>query len=381
MAEPADDLDDAVRGPGMPRGLVVILSLTGLLVSMLALRQFSGVVAPVLLALVLTIAMHPLTGRFVRWGLPKWLATTLTLLATFAIIIALAVSIAYAIARLGTLLPRYEHRFTVLLTDLREWLATLGIGNDQLRTMLSEVSFGKVAGIAANLLVGLASTFSSLIFLLLIVLFMGIDAARFPDRLRETGVRRTALVTALAGFARGTRRYLVVASVFGLIVAVLDGIVLWLLGVPLAVLWGLLAFVTNYIPNIGFVLGLVPPALLALLEGGPDLMIIVIAAYSVINFVIQSVIQPKYVADAVELSLTVEFISLMFWTFVIGPLGAILAIPLTLLGKALLLEADPETRWMSALLTGGPVTRARDGTGHADAEDDDDADDDADDPG
>jgi predicted PurR-regulated permease PerM len=378
MAEP---IDDAVRLPGMPRGLVVILALTGLLVSMLALRQFSGVVAPVLLALVLTIAMHPLTGKFIRWGLPKWLATTLTLLATFAIIIALAVSMAYAIARLGTLLPRYEHRFAGLLTDLREWLATLGIGSDQLRTVLSEISFGKVAGIAANLLVGLASTFSNLLFLLLIVLFMGIDAARFPDRLRETGARRTALVTALAGFARGTRRYLVVATVFGLIVAVLDSVVLWLLGVPLAVLWGLLAFVTNYIPNIGFVLGLVPPALLALLEGGPDLMIIVIVAYSVINFVIQSVIQPKFVADAVELSLTVEFISLMFWTFVIGPLGAILAIPLTLLAKALLLEADPDTRWMSALLTGGPVARTPDeAAGRTDDTADNTADDVADDP-
>lgn len=359
MAEP--DVDGAVRQPAMPRGLVVILALTGLLVSMLALRQFSGVVAPVLLALVLTIAMHPLTGRFVRWGLPKWLATALTLLSTFAIIVALAVSIAYAIARLGTLLPRYEHRFAGLLADLREWLATLGIGSDQLRTVLDQINFGHVAGTVASLLLGLVDAFSNLVFLFLIVLFMGIDAARFPDRMRATGARRTALVTALAGFARGTRRYLFVATVFGLIVAVLDGLLLWLLGVPLATLWALLAFVTNYIPNIGFVLGLVPPALLALLEGGPDLMIIVIVAYIVINFVIQSVIQPKYVADAVELSLTVEFISLMCWTFVIGPLGAVLAIPLTLLAKAVLLEADPDTRWISPLLAGGPVERATGG--------------------
>lgn len=375
MAEPVDT-DDYARRPAMPRGLVVILALTGLLVSMLALRQFSGVVAPVLLALVLTIAMHPLTGRFIRWGLPRWLATALTLLATFAIIVALAVSIAYAVARLGTLLPRYEPRFAVLLGELREWLATLGIGGDQLRALLGEINFGKVAGVVASLLLGLVDAFSSFVFLFLILLFMGVDAARFPDRLRETGARRTALVTALAGFARGTRRYLVVATVFGLIVAVIDGVVLWLLGVPLAVLWGLLAFVTNYIPNIGFVLGLVPPALLALLEGGADLMIIVIVAYIVINFVIQSVIQPKYVADAVELSLTVEFISLLFWTFVIGPLGAVLAIPLTLLGKALLLEADPDTRWISALLTGGPVKQApgrADGTADGTADDVQDA--------
>src|SRR5689334_24187504 len=82
-------------------------------------------------------------------------------------------------------------------------------------------------------------------------------------------------------------------------------------------------------------------------------MISVIVAYSVINFVIQSVIQPKFVGDAVDLSLTLTFLSLLFWSFVIGPLGAVLAIPLTLLTKALLLDVDPNTQWMSSLVTGG----------------------------
>jgi AI-2 transport protein TqsA len=143
--------------------------------------------------------------------------------------------------------------------------------------------------------------------------------------------------------------------VFGLIVAVIDACVLWLLGVPLPLLWGLLAFITGYIPNVGYFIGLVPPALLALLEGGPRLMTIVIVVYAVINFIIQSVIQPKVMSDTVNLSLTLTFLSLVFWTFVIGPIGAILAIPMTLLAKALLLDIDPNTRWVSSLLEGGPA--------------------------
>jgi AI-2 transport protein TqsA len=142
--------------------------------------------------------------------------------------------------------------------------------------------------------------------------------------------------------------------VFGLIVAAIDAGFLWLVGVPLPLLWGLLAFITNYIPNVGFIIGLLPPALLALLEGGPRLMIMVIVAYSVINFILQSIIQPKILADAVNLSLTLTFLSLVFWTFVIGPIGALLAVPLTLLAKALLLDADPNTRWISDLLEGAP---------------------------
>ena len=90
----------------------------------------------------------------------------------------------------------------------------------------------------------------------------------------------------------------ILTMLFGLIVAVIDGVLLAVLDVPLPVLWALLAFITNYIPNIGFVLGLVPPALLALLEGGVREMLVVIVAYSVINFVIQSIIQPKIVGDA-----------------------------------------------------------------------------------
>ena len=207
----------------------------------------------------------------------------------------------------------------------------------------------------ADLLAGLAGVFSNMLFLLFVVAFMALDAAGFSRRLARARRQRADVVGALDTFAHGTRSYLLVSTVFGLIVAAIDAGFLWLVGVPLPLLWGLLAFITNYIPNVGFIIGLIPPALLALLEGGPRLMIIVIVAYSVINFIIQSVIQPKVMADAVNLSLTLTFLSLVFWSFVIGPIGAMLAVPLTLLMKALLLDVDPNTRWISSLLEGGPA--------------------------
>jgi predicted PurR-regulated permease PerM len=97
---------------------------------------------------------------------------------------------------------------------------------------------------------------------------------------------------------------------------------------------GLLAFITNYIPNVGFIIGVVPPAILALLAGGPQLMVIVIIVYCAINFVVQSIIQPRFIGDAVGLSVTVTFLALVFWAWLIGPLGAILDIPLTLRSRA-----------------------------------------------
>ena len=109
-------------------------------------------------------------------------------------------------------------------------------------------------------------------------------------------------MAALDNFALGTRNYMGVSAGFGLIVAVLDGFALWIMGVPGAFVWAVLAFVTNFIPNIGFIIGVIPPALIALLDGGPGLMIAVIVVYSVINFLIQSVIQPRVVGDEVGLT-------------------------------------------------------------------------------
>lgn len=354
----------ASAGWALPRGLIVVLATAGLLGATLGLKAFSSIIAPVLLALVLVIGVHPLTGILRRRGVPQWLAVTVSLLALFAIILGLAASFAVSVGQLATLLPAYQDRFTALVTDLQTWLQSLGIGRDQLQAALSQISFSSVAGVLVSLLSGLTAAFSNLVFLLLVAAFMVLDSTQFARRFAEATPGREGVVSALAGFARGTRSYLVVSTVFGLIVAAFDTVLLWAVGVPLPLLWGLLAFITNYIPNIGFVIGVVPPALLALLEGGPRLMIIVIVAYSVINFVIQSVIQPKYVGDAVDLSLSLTFLSLIFWAFVIGPIGAILAIPLTLLVKALLLDVDPDTRWISGLISSGagpPRPAAADG--------------------
>jgi predicted PurR-regulated permease PerM len=146
---------------------------------------------------------------------------------------------------------------------------------------------------------------------------------------------------------------MIVSATFGIIVAAIDGVLLYVMGVPGAFAWAVLAFVTNFIPNIGFVIGLIPPALIALLADGPGLMVTVIVLYCVINFVIQSIIQPRIVGDTVGLSPTLTFLSLIFWTWVLGPLAALLAVPFSLLMRALLVESDPgAAAWALPLLSG-----------------------------
>jgi AI-2 transport protein TqsA len=336
---------------GLPRGLIVLLALAATVITVAGLQAFASVLGPVLLALVLTIGVHPIFTRLRRRGWPTWAAATVMILSAIAIVLGMAVSLALSLAELATVLPTYQPKFAALESQIVDALGRLGIGRDQVRAAVSGLDLGAIAGVLGGLLAGLALALSNLSFLLILLLFMGLDAAGFGDRVAAIGSGRPDIVTALAGFARGTRSYLVVTTVFGLIVAVLDGAALWIMGVPLALLWALVSFITNFVPNIGFIIGVVPPALLALLEGGPRLALSVVAVYCVINFVIQSIIQPKFVGDAVDLSLTLTFLSLVFWAWVIGPVGAILAIPLTLLSKALLVDADPDARWAAILLT------------------------------
>ena len=260
-------------------------------------------------------------------------------------------SLVVSVAKLATLLPTYADDMDQLVANLQNFLQTQGIGGEQGTQLISNVDASKVINLVGTILESALGIFSNLLFIIVLLLFMAVDAMTYSSRMNVLNRMRPDIAAAFSSFARGTRTYLVVSTIFGLIVAVLDSIALWWLGIPLPILWGILAFITNYIPNIGFVIGLIPPALLGLLQGGPKLMIAVIVVYSVINVILQSVIQPKFVGDAVGLSVTLTFLSLVFWTWVIGPLGAILAIPLSLMAKALLVDIDPSTRWADVLLT------------------------------
>lgn len=337
-----------------PRGLIVLLGMAGAVVAVAGVRAFSGIVGPVFLALMLVVAVQPLGDRLQRAGAPKWVAVLSTLTAVYLVLLGLIAALAVSVAQLATLLPEYADKANQLIADTQERLTRLNIGDDELDRVLSNVDFGKVVGLLDDILAGLLGVFSNLFFILALLLFMAMDASSFGDRMRAVAFARPDIAYAFSAFASGTRSYLIVSTVFGLIVAVIDAGALWAMGIPLPILWGLLSFITNYIPNVGFVIGLIPPALIALLEGGPSLMLWVIVVYSVVNVVIQSVIQPKFVGDAVGLSVTLTFLALVFWAWVLGPLGALLAIPVTLLVKALLLDIDPATRWANTLISGSP---------------------------
>ncbi|MFD0884738.1 AI-2E family transporter [Streptosporangium algeriense] len=337
-----------VKGPApLSVGFRTLTTCAAAVIVLWGIRQLSAVIAPAFLALTLTIAVSPLRNR-----LKGWAAAFVPLTVILLLLCALGGAVVIAAARFAALVPSYADRYRRLLSSAGTALHDIGIDQSQIRKALSGIDPDRLIQAAQGLLSGLTGTVTAVVITVLVLYGMSLDAAVFRRATGALATERPDLVSALRGFARDTCCYLVVCTVFGLIVALLDTAVLALLGVPLPLLWGLLSFITNYIPNVGFVIGLAPPAVLALLDSGVATMLWVIVAYCVLNFVIQSVVQPKFAGRSARLSVTVTMLSLLVWTWALGALGAILAVPLSSFARAVLLDADPATAWAAPLVTG-----------------------------
>jgi AI-2 transport protein TqsA len=339
---------------GLPRWLLLLIGGATATIAVAGLREIAWLVAPVFLALVVVIALAPVERWLRRVGVPRWLATMALLVLVWSVLLGFVALLILSIAQMAVLLPDYSAEAQDLINSVVADLNDAGLVSGQLSDLVSQIDYGQVVDVATGLLASVTDAFSTLALLLIALVFITIESSGFGRRMALIAAERPHLPVAMTLFAQGTRSYLLVSTVFGAIVAVGDWIALEIIGIPAAALWGLLSFITNYVPNIGFVLGLAPPALLGLLAGGWSEFIAVVVIYSLLNFVVQTLIQPRFVGDSVGLSVTVTFVALLFWGWVLGALGALLAIPLTLLVKALLVDVDPRGHWLDALLREEP---------------------------
>ncbi len=336
-----------LRGPGLPLGVVALVALAALVVFMGGLKFISQIFGPMFLAFSLVIAVRPMRLWLQDRKVPRWLASLTVALFLYAILLAIIGSMVVSVAQLVDTLPGYSGKFGVLYQQAQTWMSDLGLNETDIgQSVLNFMQPARVLSALTTILSGLSSAGSQLFVLVMVIAFLFIDSTVITGRRAELRASKSGLGAAFEDFTHRTSKYWVVNTVFGAIVAILDTVALMILGVPLAFTWGVFSFVTNYIPNVGFIIGLIPPALLGLLAGGPPTAIWVVVLYSVINFVAQAVIQPKITGDAVGLNTTVTFVSLIFWSAIVGPLGAILAVPLTLFFKAIFIDSDARSRWI-----------------------------------
>lgn len=344
---------DSTRQPILPRFLIIVLGLAGLAFGIQFVQGLQTIVAPVFLALNLVVVVHPLQAYLISKRVPAIIAASITVVLVMALLVAFFGLNAWAISELVIVLPSYSGKLAELYGDIIGVTTSWGLTPEVIQSQLNAFDFSSLTDAALKVLSNVSAIVALLTTVIMTVFFVIMDSLQFPARLQAIGKVAPQFTYAMRSFGQGVRRYWIVATIFGLIVAVFDVIALWIIGVPLALVWGVLAFTTNYIPNVGLIIGLVPPTLMALLEGSWWDAFWVVVAYLTLNFVIQSIIQPKFTGESVGVTPFISFLSLLFWYWVLGPLGALLALPATLLVKALLVDADPRARWINLLISSG----------------------------
>ncbi|UFS59553.1 AI-2E family transporter [Subtercola endophyticus] len=340
-----------------PRGTVILVGLASFTVVAIGISGIRGILAPVLLTLILVICVSPVRVALEKRGVPSGVATLAVMLSVFVLLGGFFYIVFVALGQFVAMLPSYSSQFAEIGTNIGNWLSSIGISQAQVQAAAQSVNPSNVAGVVAGAFGSVVSITGALVIIFTMIILMPADAVFAPTILKQLSDRQPHMVRALGEYTSNVRRYMVVTTLLGVAQGVLNALALAIMHVPAALLWGLLAFLCSFIPNVGYFFAIIPPIVFGFLVGGWPTVIAVVIVYGVINAVIQSVIQPRVVGHAVSLSQTITFFSVLFWAVVIGPIGAILAIPLTLLGKTILIDSDPSALWYRPAM--GPTDETR----------------------
>jgi len=318
------------------------------------MRVAAPIIGPVVVAFIITIAWSPGSAWLRNKG---WRPSVAALTGLLLGVVGMALFVALvwsSLIQLQDKLPGYQPRIEALQQMISQRLSDLPIDSSRLFSgdMLRPSA---LVGYAVSFVRKITSAVGNLFFLVLLMAFMMLEAVRYPQKLRDALATSSTGVEQFNRFSKSIREYVVINSIFGLIAAAINTTLLLLLGIDFAILWGVLSFLLSFVPNIGFAIALVPPALLGLVEFGFTRAALVVAGYTVINFLVDNVFKPRFVGESLDLSALVVVLSLLFWGWLLGPIGALIAIPLSI-GTKFLLEGFEESRWLAHLMSDQGVT-------------------------
>jgi predicted PurR-regulated permease PerM len=299
----------------------LLVGLAALVVIAAGIRAAGPVLDGLLLALLLTVLVLPAFDALRRRGLSKGIAITLTTLLLIALAVALLGFLGVTGTELVQVLPGYQEKLEAYRHNVENLLLARGIQPDKVIS-LDLINPSRLLGLAATILSSVGQVMSQAILLILIVAFILVETGSRDDSLEPGGV--FALV------ARDVREYLVLTAATGLGFSVIVYFFMLLMGTDLALVWAVLAFVMNFVPSIGMVLSLIPPVLLTLLESGWQRALVVLVGFLVLNFVIDNIVKPRIMQRGLDVSPLLSLLSLIIWSFLLGPIGALLALPLTI---------------------------------------------------
>jgi AI-2 transport protein TqsA len=329
----------------------VIVVGAGLAIIIFAMKMSSAILSPFLLAVIVGISVAPMAVWLSRKGAPDWLALFITIALVILGILGLIALVGVSVGNLVATLPQYQDSLQGQIEALQATLGRLGLGNSQLHALLGQNDSSRILSSVGSFLGGILASLSGLVTMLMVLIFFLLGARSLVTKLSTGFPAGNPTLARFRGLARDLREYVRITTWINFLVGLVNTAFLFVLGVDYALLWGLLSFLMGYIPNVGFWIALIPPFLLALLEFGAARALIVLAGYVLINGGVQNFLQPRMMGAGLNLSPLVVILSLFFWGWVLGPMGALLAVPLTMIVKEVFLDAYDDTRGLSELMS------------------------------
>ena len=325
-----------------------LLSAAAFIIVVAGMREAQGLLVPFLLSIFIAIIAAPALSFLTSHRIPTAISMLLVIAAIVGGGMLLGVLIGNSVDDFSTQLPEYQKKLHQQTQALRHWLE--GVGVDVPETTLTKlVDPRKAMTMAAQGLSSLGSLLTNTFLILLTVIFILLEASSFPGKLHRILKNPEHSYPAFEQFISTIKRYMAIKTLTSLLTGLLVMIWLWVIGVDYPLLWGVVAFFLNYVPNIGSIIAAVPAVLLALVQLGSGAALWTAIGYLLVNNLVGTWIEPRFMGRDLGLSTLIVFLSLVFWGWVLGTIGMFLSVPLTMTLK-IALDSREETRWIAILL-------------------------------
>ena len=333
-----------------------LIVLACLVVVLAGIKAASAIMVPFFLSGFIAIACSPLINWASRHHIPKWLSISLVIVLIVVIGFLLAGLVGQSLADFRQNLPQYRDQLDSEFNWVIDKLAAMNIHVDR-DLITSQLDPGMAMSLATNFISGMGGVLSNLFLILLTVIFMLFEASSIPVRLHTALADPDMKMQYIDRFIRSVNSYLAIKTVVSLATGLIIGTWLYVMQVDHFLLWAVLAFMLNYIPNIGSIIAALPAVLIAFVQYGFASAGLAALGFVLVNTIMGNLIEPRLMGRGMGLSTLVVFLSLIFWGWLLGTVGMLLSVPLTMVVK-IALESRSESRWLAILLSSASDKKA-----------------------
>jgi len=316
-----------------------------------AMRASADLIVPLLMAIFIGVLCMPPIGFLRRKGLPHWLSVLLVLGGVVLLGGGVGTIFVASIGSFADDIPVYQARLGIMANDFIVWVSSMGVDAD-LDRMQEMLNAERVFPLAGNVLSSLGNMMTNAFLIILTVAFIVGEKVSLAEKVKLALPRSNSAVASLEAITKTINDYMAIKALISLFTGFLAWLLLVILGVDYPVLWGTLAFLLNFVPTLGSLLAAVPAVLLALVQLGPLPALLTACGYLALNTIVGNVIEPRVMGKGLGLSPLIVLMSLVFWGWVLGPVGMLLSVPLTMMVK-ISLEVFPDTRWIGVMMGSG----------------------------